>query len=91
MAYLKTVELEDTFNAINYAIVNKAEEFDLSIVEKNINSISTLLSNETTEGTTGSTNNQGIFKGRSGIMILWGQAKPLHFRIVLQENYIILM
>ncbi|WP_205728128.1 MULTISPECIES: hypothetical protein, partial [Blautia] len=49
--------VQDTVTALNSAIVNKAEESDLSIVEKNINSISTLLSNETTEGTTGSTNN----------------------------------
>lgn len=71
--------VQDTVTALNSAIVNKAEEFDLSIVEKNINSISTLLSNETTEGTTGSTNNQGIFKGQSGIMILWGASQTTTF------------
>lgn len=71
--------VQDTVTELNSALVNKAEESDLSIVEKNINSISTLLSNETTEGTTGSTNNQGIFKGQSGIMILWGASQTTTF------------
>ncbi|MCB6785543.1 hypothetical protein LI156_26060, partial [Blautia producta] len=34
---------------------------------------------ETTQGTTGSTNNQGIFKGQSGIMILWGASQTTTF------------
>lgn len=71
--------VQDTVTALNSALVNKAEQSDLSNVEKNINSISTLLSNETTQGTTGSTNNQGIFKGQSGIMILWGASQTTTF------------
>lgn len=71
--------VQDTVTALNSALVNKAEQSDLSNVEKNINSISTLLSNETTQGTTGSTNNQGIFKGQSGIMILWGASQTTIF------------
>ena len=80
--------VQDTVTALNSAMVNKAEKSDLSNkaeksdlsnVEKNINSISTLLSNETTQGTTGSTNNQGIFKGQSGIMILWGASQTTIF------------
>jgi len=58
---------------------DKAEKTDLSNLEKNISSISTLLSKETTQGTTGSTNNQGIFKGQSGIMILWGASQTTIF------------
>ena len=71
--------VQDAVTALNSALVNKAEQSDLSNVEKNINSISTLLSNETTQGTTGSTNNQGIFKGQSGIMILWGASQTTTF------------
>ena len=71
--------VQDTVTALNSDLVNKAEQSDLSNVEKNINSISTLLSNETTQGTTGSTNNQGIFKGQSGIMILWGASQTTIF------------
>ncbi len=70
---------QDTVTAINSALGSKAEKTDLTNVEKNINSISTLLSNETTQGTTGSTNNQGIFKGQSGIMILWGASQTTIF------------
>ena len=69
----------NTVTAINSALDSKAEKTDLSNVEKNINSISTLLSKETTEGTTGSPNNQGIFKGQSGIMILWGASQTTTF------------
>ena len=71
--------VQDTVTAINSALGSKAEKTDLTNVEKNINSISTLLSNETTQGTTGSTNNQGIFKGQSGIMILWGASQTTIF------------
>ena len=71
--------VQDTVTAINSALGSKAEKTDLTNVEKNINSISTLLSNETTQGTTGSTNNQGIFKGQSGIMILWGASQTTTF------------
>ena len=71
--------VQDSVTAINSALGSKAEKTDLNNVEKNINSISTLLSNETTQGTTGSTNNQGIFKGQSGIMILWGASQTTIF------------
>lgn len=71
--------VQDSVTAINSALGSKAEKTDLNNVEKNINSISTLLSNETTQGTTGSTNNQGIFKGQSGIMILWGASQTTTF------------
>lgn len=71
--------VQDEVTAINSALDSKAEKTDLSNVEKNINSISTLLSKETTEGTTGSPNNQGIFKGQSGIMILWGASQTTIF------------
>ncbi|MEY8276379.1 collagen-like triple helix repeat-containing protein [Blautia marasmi] len=71
--------VQDTVTALNSDMGNKADKSDLSNVEKNINSISTLLSNETTQGTTGSTNNQGIFKGQSGIMILWGASQTTIF------------
>lgn len=71
--------VQDTVTALSSALDSKAEKTDLTNVEKNINSISTLLSNETTQGTTGSTNNQGIFKGQSGIMILWGASQTTTF------------
>ena len=71
--------VQDSVTALNSALDSKAEKTDLSNVEKNINSISTLLSKETTEGTTGSPNNQGIFKGQSGIMILWGASQTTTF------------
>ena len=71
--------VQDTVTALSSALDSKAEKTDLTNVEKNINSISTLLSNETTQGTTGSTNNQGIFKGQSGIMILWGASQTTIF------------
>lgn len=71
--------VQDTVTALSSALGSKAEKTDLTNVEKNINSISTLLSNETTQGTTGSTNNQGIFKGQSGIMILWGASQTTTF------------
>lgn len=79
--------VQDTVTALNSAMVNKAEQSDLSNVEKNINNISTLLSNETTEGTTGSTNNQGIFKGQSGIMILWGASQTTTFSYNSSAKY----
>nr|DAI82998.1 MAG TPA: BclA protein [Caudoviricetes sp.] len=71
--------VQDSVTALSSALDSKAEKTDLTNVEKNINSISTLLSNETTQGTTGSTNNQGIFKGQSGIMILWGASQTTTF------------
>ena len=71
--------VQDSVTALSSALDSKAEKTDLTNVEKNINSISTLLSNETTQGTTGSTNNQGIFKGQSGIMILWGASQTTIF------------
>lgn len=71
--------VQDSVTALSSALDSKAEKTDLTNVEKNINSISTLLSNETTQGTTGSTNNQGIFKGQSGIMILWGASQTTMF------------
>lgn len=71
--------VQDTVTALSSALDSKAEKTDLTNVEKNINSISTLLSNETTQGTTGSTNNQGIFKGQSGIMILWSASQTTTF------------
>lgn len=71
--------VQDSVTALSSALDSKAKKTDLTNVEKNINSISTLLSNETTQGTTGSTNNQGIFKGQSGIMILWGASQTTIF------------
>lgn len=71
--------VQDSVTALSSALDSKAEKTDLTNVEKNINSISTLLSNETTQGTTGSTGNQGIFKGQSGIMILWGASQTTIF------------
>ena len=50
-----------------------------SEINTKINSINSKFSSEQTQGTTGSTYNQGIFKGQSGIMILWGASQTTTF------------
>lgn len=55
--------------------------------DKNESDINSTISSETTEGTTGSPNNQGIFKGQSGIMILWGASQTTTFSYNSSAKY----
>lgn len=56
-------------------------------VQNEVTAINSTISSETTEGTTGSPNNQGIFKGQSGIMILWGASQTTTFSYNSSAKY----
>lgn len=52
---------------------------NVTSIQEDVDSIQNTLDQELTNGTTGSTGNQGIFKGQSGIMILWGASQTTIF------------
>lgn len=58
-----------------------------SEIDKKINSINSKFSSELTQGTSGSPGNQGVFKGQSGIMIIWGAHPTTAFAYDSGANY----
>lgn len=58
-----------------------------SEIDEKINSINSKFSSELTQGTSGSPGNQGVFKGQSGIMIIWGAHPTTAFAHNSGANY----
>ncbi|MDO4444704.1 MAG: hypothetical protein Q4C97_04110 [Bacillota bacterium] len=58
-----------------------------SEIDAKINSINSKFSSELTQGTSGSPGNQGVFKGQSGIMIIWGAHPTTAFAYNSGANY----
>lgn len=66
-----------------------ASNVQKELTEQNsaFNSINSKFSSELTQGTSGSPGNQGVFKGQSGIMIIWGAHPTTAFAHNSGANY----
>ena len=88
-------ELETKYNELNSTLSKKSNTDHLhderyyteSEIDKKINSINSKFSSELTQGTSGSPRNQGVFKGQSGIMIIWGAHPTTAFTYDSGANY----
>ena len=58
-----------------------------SEIDEKIIPINSKFSSELTQGTSGSPGNQGVFKGQSGIMIIWGAHPTTAFAYDSGANY----
>lgn len=88
-------KIKEDINSLNSALSKKSNTDHLhdgryyteSEIDEKINSINSKFSSELTQGTSGSPGNQGVFKGQSGIMIIWGAHPTTGFAYDSGANY----
>lgn len=88
-------KIKEDINSLNSTLQDKSNTdhnhderyYTESEIDEKIKPINSKFSSELTQGTSGSPGNQGVFKGQSGIMIIWGAHPTTAFAYDSGANY----